>query len=539
MFWKNMKNEPKQVLNWTLWLSVLVFGMLGSARGLDEGNISGSSHQVSFENQFGLRDPNLSESQKSGILSNITAMVQLGSVGGSIIAMFLQDKIGRVRCLQQMLLIWIAGVIIQVTSHSQGQLLAGRFIAGLGIGQSVVIGPTYLTEVSPKNVRGLCTCVFSGSVYLGIMLEYFANYSTTLNVSNESRLQWVLPTSVQFIFAGLLFIGSFFIYESPRWLMKVGKEELAIETLSKIRHLPVDDVYVQGEILEVREQVEREKQALSGTSIFSLLKELFTTKANRYRLFIGIMVQLLGQWSGANAVTIYSPQFFAMLGVTARVDRMMYTAILGIVKFCASVICAVFLIDTIGRRRSLYIGVVLQFVSMLYLGIYLTIVPASSGAVEDRTKSQQQAGGGAIAAIYLSGCGWALGWNSIQYLINAEIYTVRHRSLACGIIMVFHFVNQYGNSKTLPYMRKSLTDHGTMFFFSGVILIGLAWSWFFLPEVSGRSLESIDEMFSLPWYLIGRRGHKLVPETSTTTQLQEDEDLAKTKKGATVHVENC
>ncbi|AOW03374.1 general substrate transporter [Yarrowia lipolytica] len=539
MFWKNMKNEPKQVLNWTLWLSVLVFGLLGSARGLDEGNISGTSHQVSFENQFGLRDPNKTEKEIADALSNITAMVQLGSVGGSIIAMFAQDKIGRVRCLQQMLIVWIVGVVIQVTSHGQGQLLAGRFIAGLGIGQSVVIGPTYLAEVSPKNVRGLCTCVFSGSVYLGIMLEYFANYSTTLNVSDESRMQWVLPTSVQFIFAGLLFIGSFFIYESPRWLMKIGQEEKAMETLSKIRHLPIDDVYIQGEILDVREQVEREKQALSGTSIFSILKELVATQANRYRLFIGIMVQLLGQWSGANAVTIYSPQFFAMLGVTLRTDRMMYTAILGIIKFAASVVCAVFLIDTIGRRRSLYTGVCLQFISMLYLGIYLSIVPASSGAVEDRTASQRHAGGGAIAAIYLSGCGWALGWNSIQYLINAEIYTVRHRSLACGIIMVFHFVNQYGNSKALPYMRKSLTDHGTMFFFSGVILIGLAWSWFFLPEVSGRSLESIDEMFSLPWYLIGRRGAKLVPETSTTTQLQEDDDLAKEKKGATVHVETC
>lgn len=531
-----MKNEPKQVLNRTLWLAVLIFGLLGSARGLDEGMIAGTTSQVSFEKQFNLKDPTLTASQQADNLSNITAMVQVGSIGGAIIAMFVQDKIGRVRCLQQMLILWTVGVIIEVTSNNQGQMLAGRFIAGLGIGQSVVVGPTYLAEVAPKNVRGLCTCVFSGSVYLGVMLEYFANYSTTLHFSGKSRAQWVIPTAIQFIFAGLLFIGSFFIYESPRWLMKIGKDEKAIEILSKIRHLPIDDVYVQGEILDVREQVEREKQALTGTSLFSLLKELVSTRANRYRLFLGIMVQLLGQWSGANAVTVYSPKFFAMLGIPSKVDQMMYTAILGVVKFVASIVCAVFLIDTIGRRRSLYTGICFQFLAMLYLGIYLAIVPASKGDINHRTKSQQHAGAAAIAAIYVSGIGWALGWNAIQYLINAEIYTVRHRSLAGGIIMVFHFANQYGNSKALPYMRTGITDHGSMFFFAGVILLGLAWSWFFLPEVSGRSLESIDEMFSLPWHQIGRQGHKLVPETSAATVLQEDDT---SKKSAVIHVENC
>nr|SIP56052.1 putative Sugar Porter [Yarrowia galli] len=535
MIWKNMKNEPPQVLNWTLWLAVLVFGMLGSVRGIDEGMIAGTSAQVSFENQFGLNDPSKSKKQLADEHSNITAMVQIGSVGGSLIAMFLQDKIGRIRCLQEMLILWTVGAIIEVTSYSQGQMLAGRFIAGLGIGQSVVIGPTYLAEVAPKNIRGMCTCIFGGAVYLGIMLEYFVNYATILHMPSTSRLQWVLPTCLQFIFSGLLFIGSLFVKESPRWLMKIGKEELAIKTLSEIRHLPIDDVYVQGEILDVREQIEREKQALSGTTILSLLKELFTTKANRYRLFLGIMVQLLSQWSGATAVTVYSTQFFAMLGIPSKVDQMMYTAILGVVKFSAACICAVFLIDTIGRRKSLYTGLTLQFVSMIYLGIYLTLVPASK---TDRSNSDTKAGGAAIAAIYLSGCGWALGWNTIQYLINAEIYTVRHRSLACGIMMVVHFVNQYGCSKALPSIRSGITDHGTMFFFSAVLCLSLLWSWFFLPEVSGRSLESIDEMFSLPWYLIGRRGHKMVPETSAAVHLRDDGDT-ESKKGAVIHVETC
>jgi hypothetical protein len=111
--------------------------------------------------------------------------------------------------------------------------------------------------------------------------------------------------------------------------------------------------------------------------------------------------------------------------------------------------------------------------------------------------------------IYFSGFGWALGWNSIQYLINSEIYPLRLRALGGSIAMTFHFVNQYGNSKAVPLMFLGMTKGGTMMFFSCVTAVGLLWVWFFLPETSGKSLESMDEMFNLPWYLIGRKGAQL------------------------------
>jgi MFS family permease len=222
---------PREILNWRLWYAVLLFGLLGAARGFDEGNVSGMVSQLSFISQFGLHDPSLSKGQQADLLSNITAMVQIGCVGGALLAFLLTDRIGRVRSLQALCLVWILGVVIQITSRGNvGQLYAGRFIAGLGIGQttgnvirgtvylfiylfifcggervadgSLVVGPTYLVEVAPREIRGLCTCVFSGSVYLGIMLGYFANWGTSLHIANDDRNQWVIPTSVQIIFAG-------------------------------------------------------------------------------------------------------------------------------------------------------------------------------------------------------------------------------------------------------------------------------------------------------------------------------------------------
>jgi hypothetical protein len=175
----------------------------------------------------------------------------------------------------------------------------------------------------------------------------------------------------------------------------------------------------------------------------------------------------------------------------------------------SALICAFFLVDFIGRKRSLSLGIIIQFIAMLYIAIFLTVVPTiTSGKVQ--SESQKHAGTGAIAMIYFSGVGWALGWNSIQYLIGAEIFPLRVRSLGTSMIMCFHFVNQYGNTKAVPQMllpgAPGLSPKGTFWFFSVITLLGLGFVWFFLPETAGKSLEGMDELFNLPWQVIGRKG---------------------------------
>lgn len=236
--------------------------------------------------------------------------------------------------------------------------------------------------------------------------------------------------------------------------------------------------------------------------------------ANRYRFMLGIMSQLLGQWSGASAITIYAPEFFAALGKTGQSEKLFATCILGIVKFVSAYLCAFFLIDFIGRRRSLYCGITLQTFAILYVAIYLKIVPAStydsdSGEAPALSASAKNAGVGAIAAIYLSGFGWAMGWNSFQYLVNAEIYPIRLRALGSSIVMCFHFVNQFGNTKAVPSMILAMANYGFFLFCTSVCAMGLAWVWFFVPETAGKSLEAMDALFGLPWHQIGRHGKEL------------------------------
>ncbi|KAK9384277.1 general substrate transporter [Lipomyces mesembrius] len=503
-----LANTPSEVLNWRLFWSVAVFGILGASRGFDEGLVGGMVSLKSFRTQFEMDVG--TKSQIANRESNITSMVQLGSIAGSLLAFVLCDKIGRVRSLQVLTLLWATGFSIVVSSfHSIGQILAGRFIAGLGIGMTTVVGPTYLVEVAPKAIRGMLTNVFAGAVYMGVMIAYFSNWGSSIHYSNTSRTQWVVPQSVNIIFAGFLFILSWTVPETPRFLIMKGKHEQALINLCKLRQLSEDHPLVQAEIIDAREQLEREKESSHGTALWAKLRELVLVPANRYRLMLGLMSQLLGQWSGASSITIYAAQFFAQLGKKGQSEKLLASCILGVVKFCSAYLCAFFLIDFFGRRRSLYCGIILQTVSVCYIAIYLGVVPASDLANATVSPSAKRAGIGAIAAIYISGFGWAMGWNSFQYLVNAEIYPLRLRALGSSIVMCFHFVNQYGNTKAVPTMLISMHNYGFFAFCTVVCAIGLAWVWFFVPETAGKSLEAMDALFQLPWHQIGRHGKEL------------------------------
>jgi sugar porter (SP) family MFS transporter len=454
-------------------------------------------------------------------------------------AFLITDRIGRLWATRELCLVWIVGIVIYITSTSLGQLYAGRFIAGIGIGQTTVVAPTYLAEVAPKSIRGMCVCAFSGSVYLGILLGYFATYGTSLHIAGNNAQQWTIPTSMHIIFAGIITILSFFALESPRFLLKNNKDAQATQTLSTLRQLPAEHPYVAYELADIRAQLLREQEASHGNGLFSSLRELVATPSNRYRLMLGLMSQIMGQWSGAGSITIYAPDFFAALGVSAQSTKLFATGIFGIVKLVASLACALFLVDYLGRKRSLTIGICLQLFAMLYVAIYLTIVPAIS---EDETATHvssaaSHAGTGAIAMIYVSGVGWALGWNSIQYLINAEIFPLRVRALGSSIVMCAHFANQYGNSRAVPSMLLpgALGHAGTFWFFAAATLVGLGWVWFFLPETAGKSLEAMDELFALPWTVIGRKGAEL---TRGTGGLMEGEGLGEKETGAVSEVED-
>lgn len=535
-----MADTPKEVFNWRLYWSTFVFGILGAARGLDEGLVSGMVALKSFTSEFNIKQG--SAEQQAQVTSNITSMVQLGSIVGALLAFLLCDNIGRIRSLQTLCGLWIVGFIIVITSQgSVAQVLGGRFIAGLGIGMTTVVGPTYLAETAPRAVRGMLTNIFAGSVYLGVMVAYFSNWGASVNIPSSSRMQWVAPQTAHIGFASAILLMSFTVRETPRYLTMKNKPEEAVAALCKLRQLPADHPFVQSEIIGVREQLEREREATHGVSRWGKIRELLLVPANRYRLMLGLMAQLLGQWSGASSITIYAPTFFATLGYTGQSEQLFATCIIGVVKLVAAYLSAFFLIEFIGRRRSLYAGITIQMITVLYIAIFLGLVPNSRLQSGNISAAEHSAATGAVAMLYISGVGWTMGWNSFQYLVNAEIWPLRLRALGSSIVMCFHFINQFGNTKAVTLMVLAMTSYGYFAFCAAVCFLGLLWVWLFVPELAGRSLESTDELFNLPWYKIGRQGGKLAPDAEAvlehTWANEKSEDAAAEAKG--LHVEEA
>lgn len=347
-----------------------------------------------------------------------------------------------------------------------------------------------------------------------------------------------VPTSLHIMFAGLIFLLSFLQYESPRYLIKQGQPEKALVTLARVRHLPPDHEYVQRELAAIEIAHQTEMEATMGAGPLGIIKETFMIPSNLYRVYLTVMAQILSQWSGAGSITVYATDLFKLLGISGSNENLLVTAVFGIIKLVSAVACALFLVDVIGRKRALLLGITLQAISMIYVAGFLTAVP-EMGVDESFTlpDSKKGASRGAIAMIYISGAGWALGWNSMQYLLTAELFPLRIRAFATSIAMTLHFANQYGNSRAVPNMllgtsQGGITPKGTFWFFSVVTVLGGLWVWFSVPETSGRSLESMDRLFSLPWYRIGLHGNK-----DAEDQDQEANAKMDTMMGTSEHVE--
>lgn len=347
------------------------------------------------------------------------------------------DRIGRIWATRQLCILWIIGIAIFMASNGHlGAIYAGRFIAGLGVGQTPVVGPVYIAEVTPASIRGLCTCLFTGFVYLGIVLAYFTNYGCQVNMGDSTAARWQVPTSLHIIFAGLIFLLTLAQSESPRYLIMKGRYEKAAQAMARLRNLPQHHEYVASELEHITAAYREEATATANTGRLGILKEAFANPSNLYRVSLTIAAQILSQWSGAGSITLYAPDLFHLLGIPDTNTALLVTAVFGIVKLVAAVGCALFLVDVIGRKRSLLLGITCQAVAMVYVAGFLTAVPQLGGhnTAESLTGPQLAASKGAVAMIYLSGFGWALGWNSMVRPVSSEYGAMTELTMGLAIL---------------------------------------------------------------------------------------------------------
>ncbi|KAL5046717.1 hypothetical protein BDW71DRAFT_207204 [Aspergillus fruticulosus] len=482
---KAFREAPKGIFNVYLFSVTWIFALAGVAKGFDEGNIA------------------------------------------SIVCLPINDRAGRRWTLRLGTLVYIAGVLGQgLCGGSLGGLYASRIVSGMGIGVTTIVPPVFISEISPKAIRGLLTLQYAACQQLGVVLGFFINYGVTRQYANTGT-QWMLPTLLQLLPAALWGLGTVICPESPRWLLSVGRREEAAAALSRLRHLPRGHPVVAGELAGMDSQIQHEHESVASASLWQLLKETLVPVENRRRFFLLFMATLFSQWSGANAITQYSPTIFGYLGIVGDEATFLATGIYGVVKFVSTLAFALVIVDFVGRRRSLLAGISLQILTLVFVGAYL-------GATKDLTVDEVKASGhaerastAAIAAIYLHAVAWSIGWFSIPYLIGPEIFPTRIRSLNMSISMALHWAFYFGCSKAMPSLLAATHRWGAFLFFSCIGVLGLIYVSLAMPDTTGRSLEALDKLFERPWYTM----HKVAYASQNELQVEQSAGKLDTLKG--------
>lgn len=528
---KAIKQSPREIFGWQLIYSVLIIAFAGVAKGIDEGNIASVVTMTSFRKQFGWT--HLSATAEANVKGWVISIATAGAVPGAFASIKLNAMYGRLWTLRIFTLIYMAGVLGQAFSNGNlSALYASRFIAGIGIGSTTVLSPIYIAEVAPSCVRGAAVLQYAACQQLGVVFGFFFAYASQHHQKSSSSWQWRLCTLLQLIPASIWLIGSLFCIESPRWLLNKGRDEKALKNLSSFRNLDASHPYVQQEFDTMQRGVLEDKHASEGASMWQLTKEVFATANSRRRFWILTFAHLFGQWSGSNSITQYSPTIFGYLGIQGDTTKLLATGLYGVVKFVSTVCVAFFVIDFIGRRRSLITGVSMQIVTLLIVGIYLGVTNSKTTKEIEASSSLKSASRLAIVAIYFHAIAWSIGWFSLPYLLSAELFPTRVRGLTYGFYMAWHWLLYFGCSRATSSMLVAFDRWGAFVFFACICILGVIFVFLCIPDTTGRSLEEITAIFDTPAFSIWRVAYA---PTTTTEGVETLDAAAPQSSSASTH----
>ncbi|KAJ5333223.1 uncharacterized protein N7506_007006 [Penicillium brevicompactum] len=308
--------------------SAMIYAFAGIPMTWDQVSSATLPSLPGFDNQF-----HISSGSDAEAISTYVSIIYIGYAVGAALSFFVNDRIGRRWAFRLYSLVLIIGQMIVVGAPNIGALYAARIITGMGIGSLSVIGPMSIVEISPKEIRGLLTAMYTVSMGIALTSASFCVLGIHRNVPS-GKLQYQIPAFSISIFLALCIASSFCICESPRWLMMVGRREEAVQTLVNLRHMPADHPLIIGEAHDIELSLIMDWGDVHGSSTLWLaVKETFTVSSNLRRL------QQVGMY--------------------------------GFSKLIFSIIAAFFIIDILGRRKSLFIGITAQMFSHIYIGVFI------------------------------------------------------------------------------------------------------------------------------------------------------------------------
>lgn len=351
-------------------------------------------------------------SRKSLIVSILSA----GTFFGALIAGDLADWFGRRTTIISGCAIFIIGVILQVASTSLGLLVAGRLIAGFGVGFVSAIIILYMSEIAPRKVRGAIVSGYQFCITIGLMLASCVDYATENRTDSGS---YRIPIAIQFLWALILGVGLFLLPESPRYYVKKNRLDKAAAVLSRVRGQPVESDYIQQELAEIVANNEYELQIIPQGGYFQswancFTGSLFKANSNVRRTILGTSLQMMQQWTGVNFVFYFGTTFFTSLHTIN--NPFLISMITTIVNVCSTPI-SFWTIEKFGRRPLLIWGAL----GMVICQFLVAIIGVTDG-------QNHKAVSAMISFICIYVFFFASTWGPGAWVIIGEIYPLPIRS---------------------------------------------------------------------------------------------------------------
>jgi sugar porter (SP) family MFS transporter len=383
----------------------------------------------------------------------------VGTVIASLLAGFPAQRYGRRYTLRIMALLYIVSALGCAFAWSWSALIVFRFIGGLAIGGSSVIGPMYIAEIAPPDWRGRLVGFFQVNVVVGILIAYMSN--ALIGFLHLGAHQWRWQLGVSGIPALLFLMTLYFIPRSPRWLVMSSHSDEALEVL---RLTGVSDP--KQELDEIAASVHLER-ASSADSLFS----------RRYRkpVILALTVGMFCQLSGINAVLYYLNEIFALAGASGMSANLQAVAV-GATNLVATLV-AMSVIDYFGRKKLLLVGTVgLAFCLAAITAIFFT----------------HQHMNWLIWFLMIYIALFAISQGAVVWVYVSEVFPNRVRAKGQSLGSAAHWMTNAIISLVFPVMATSSGAYPFLFFCIMMVL-DFFLVLFYYPETSSISLEHMQE----------------------------------------------
>ncbi len=444
--------------------------------GYDQIYYTGVLGMRAFINDYGTNtDPDTGlRALTTSFLSLTASIIYVGELVGALLAAPINDHWGRKAVFFCASLCIIAGAVVQVADNgSEGLIIFGRILIGLGIGQFTVTCVLYIGEIAPPAIRGPALMMFQ---FMQSCSQLVGSGITQGTEGISSTAAFRIPMGLLALLPLLMLAALPCIPESPTWFMSKGRTEGAEAALRKV-HKSTSGYDPTEDLAILEEAVRRERENAAESTWSSLLRD----PIERRKLIFAIGAMVAQQINGIQFFYSYGVVFAQSIGIAEPFTISLITNVLQVI----SVAVAVLLGNKVPRRINLLVTTVMMFCAFLVVGGLGTHKVLSNGTSVT-----------IVVFSYIIICAFNFGLGPLAFAIASEMSTGRNRNKIMSCAIVSFFFTVWVISFTSPYIYYD-AGLGPMlgFVYAGSTLITLTYVWFCVGETTGRSNLEIELFF--------------------------------------------